>query len=181
VVAFGWAVAEAVVWPLMPEAVLVPLAAARPRGWWQLAMAAELGSALGGAGSYAIGCTPRTGWWLAHLPLVRPAMVDAARDWLREEGGGGVLHQPLSGVPVKVFALVAASSGVRLPTFLVWATIARGARLFLVCAASALVGKMLRRSIERRPRLFLAAWIAAFGVGLWRMELSWKQRGTATR
>jgi 1-acyl-sn-glycerol-3-phosphate acyltransferase len=165
----------------MPEAVLVPLSAMRPKWWWRLASAAVLGSSLGGAGSYAIGRGERTVWLLDHLPLVRPAMVVAARSRIIDEGGLGVRHQPLSGLPFKVFALVAASAGVPLPTFLFWAAVARGARFFVVCAGAALAGQGLLRPIQRWPMLFLAAWSAVFAIGLRRTVVGWEQRRTPTR
>src|SRR3954447_20430784 len=92
---FGWAAAEGVFWPLMPEAVLVPLSALRPGYWWKAALAAVAGSSLGVAASYRIGLGHRTDHLLDCLPLVRPAMVDAARLWLTTEGGLGLRHQPL--------------------------------------------------------------------------------------
>jgi membrane protein YqaA with SNARE-associated domain len=168
-----------VFWPLMPEAILVPLAAARPRRWLPLAGAAVLGSATGTAVSYAIGRAGHADELLDHLPLVRPGMVRAARTWLASEGAFGVRHQPLSGLPVKVFALVAASSGVSLPAFLVCAATARGARFVGVCAGAALVGNVLRSPIERWPKLFLAGWCVAFAVGLRRTVGTWEQRDTA--
>ena len=42
-------IAEATVWPIMPDALLVPLAFARPRDWWRLVLASAVGTALGGA------------------------------------------------------------------------------------------------------------------------------------
>jgi membrane protein YqaA with SNARE-associated domain len=172
-------VAEAIFWPLMPEATLVPLAAAQPTRWWQLAVAAALGSTCGAAVSYAIGAAGGAERLLPRLPLVRPAMVRAARGWLTQEGGVGLRHQPLSGLPVKVFALVAAPSGVSLPAFLVCAAAARGARFVVVCAGAALGGRALQHAIERRPMVFLVAWAAAFGVGLRQTVVSWEQRDTS--
>jgi undecaprenyl-diphosphatase len=176
---FGWAAAEGVFWPLMPEAILVPLAAARPRQWPALAGAAVLGSATGTALSYAIGRAGHAENLLDRLPLVRPAMVRAARAWLGDEGGLGLRHQPLSGLPVKVFALVAASSGVSLPAFLVCAAAARGSRFVVVCVGAAFVGKVLRSPIERWPNVFLAGWCVGFAVGLRRTVKIWEQRDTA--
>ncbi len=171
--------AEAVVWPIMPEAVLVPLSVARPQRWWQLAGVALLGSTSGAALSYAVGAGGRAEGLLDHLPLVRQAMVSAARTWLIDEGAAGVRHQPLSGLPIKVFALVAASSGVSLPAFLSWAAAARGARFFVVCAGAALVGRALRDGVKRWPKLLLVAWCAAFAIGLRRTVLRWERRDTA--
>jgi membrane protein YqaA with SNARE-associated domain len=178
---FGWAAAEGVFWPLMPEAVLVPLSALRPRTWWQLALMAAAGSSVGVAASYRIGQAQGTDRMLETLPLVRPAMVEAARTWLATEGGRGLRHQPLSGLPIKVFALVAPSCGVSLPALLIWAALARGARFGVVCGAAACVGQIARRDLRRWPRACLAAWSGAFALGLWRTVIAWERRSTPTR
>ena len=73
--AFLWAVAEATVWPFMPDAVLVPLALARPSSWWRLVLAAALGTTVGGAISYLLARRRPDRTAIERLPLVRPAMV----------------------------------------------------------------------------------------------------------
>jgi 1-acyl-sn-glycerol-3-phosphate acyltransferase len=177
--AFGWAVAEAVLWPLMPEAVLVPLGVAVPAEWWRLALASMLGSSIGGAAGHALGRRGGSAWLLGHLPLVRPAMVGAADRWLAEEGARGVLHQPLSGVPFKVFALRAGAAGVPPAPFLAWAAGGRGARFLAVCGGAALAGSMLRGPVRDHPRLLLGTWSVVFGIGLGRTVAAWERRGRA--
>ena len=67
-----------------------------------LALAAAAGSMAGGA----------VGWWAAAqgwswpLPLTTPRMHAAVGGWL-EQGAAGIAHQPLSGVPYKVFVAAA--------------------------------------------------------------------------
>jgi 1-acyl-sn-glycerol-3-phosphate acyltransferase len=175
--AFGWAVAEAVLWPLMPEAALVPLAAATPAAWWQLATASILGSSLGGAVGHALGRRGWSGWLLGHAPLVLPAMVGAADAWLADEGARGVLHQPLSGVPYKVFALRAGARGVPLAPFLGWAACGRGARFLAACGAAALAGSALPDRLRDHPLPLLAVWSVVFGVGLGRILAAWSRGG----
>jgi membrane protein YqaA with SNARE-associated domain len=137
-----------------------------------------VGSTCGAALSYAIGATDSADRLLPRLPLIRPAMVHAARGWLTKEGALGLRHQPLSGLPVKVFALVAAPSGVSLPAFLFFAAAVRGARFLVVCAGAALAGALLRRVIERQPKLLLSMWAAAFGLGLRQTVVSWERHST---
>lgn len=46
--AFGWAFAEALVWPVIPDAAVALLVTARPRRWPVLTTAAVTGTVLGG-------------------------------------------------------------------------------------------------------------------------------------
>lgn len=143
VLMFAWAFAEALVWPIIPDASLGILALARPRRWWLLAAAAVAGSVAGGA----------AGWWATAqgwswpLPLTTANMHDAVRGWL-QQGAAGVAHQPLSGVPYKVFVVAAPDAGIG------WLELAgatlryRGLRIVATAAVAAGAGALL----WRRPR-----------------------------
>ena len=168
----AWSVGEATVWPIMPDAVLVPLAYARPRDWWRLVLAAAGGTALGCALTHRTGRRRQPGSD-RHFLLVRPRMADAARDWLATEGARGARHQPASGVPVKVFAYQAGALGVPLAPFLAWTVAARTARFALAVGGAALARGRVPGVAARHPRLLLAAWAVAFGLGLWRTVVAW--------
>lgn len=173
---FAWAVAEATCWPVMPDAILVPLAAARPRDWRQLALAAAAGSSAGGIASYALGRAGTGRSLLTRLPLVRPSMVRATECWLADDGSLGVRHQPLSGVPFKVFALLAGARGLPLGPFLGAAFAVRGARFLAVGGMAALLGHRFGRAARRHRPLLLALWSVAFAVGLQRTVVAWERR-----
>jgi membrane protein YqaA with SNARE-associated domain len=160
----------------MPDAALVPLAASRPADWWRLALAAAGGSVFGGTASYLAGRWRGSGPPWSRLPMVRPAMLNAAGAWLADEGPSGLRHQPLSGVPFKVFAVIAGARGLPLLPFVGWALAVRGTRFGLVCLVSALLGRPLRPLLRRHPRPMLLIWSAAFALGLRRSVRSWEQR-----
>jgi membrane protein YqaA with SNARE-associated domain len=162
----------------MPDAALAPLAAARPADWWRLALAGTAGSAVGGLVSYGVGRSLPVRPLLARLPLVRPAMVEAAAGWLAAEGARGLRHQSFSGVPFKVFALLAGARGLPLGPFLLWGLVARGSRFMAVCGVAALLGRRASRLLHRHPRALLAAWSVAFTVGLRRTVAAWDRRAS---
>ncbi|MCC6176439.1 MAG: hypothetical protein IT305_14125 [Chloroflexi bacterium] len=179
VLVFAWAVAEATVWPIMPDAVLVPLTAFRPACWWRLALVAAAGSTVGGAMSYQLG---RLGWGTTTVErraLVRPAMIVAVYQWLDREGARGVWHQPFSGVPFKIFAYVA--GGLHLPVgpFLLQAGVARGIRLLAAAGLAALAGRSFSGALRRHRFAALALWSIAFGLGLRQTLHIWERRATA--
>lgn len=161
----------------MPDAALVPMALRRPSDWWRLALTALLGSATGGLASYLAGSRLHPGAEaMARLPLVRPSMVRAASAWLQEDGACGVLRQPTSGVPFKVFALVAGRDGLPLGWFLLWAMLARGSRFLAVTLGAAIGGRLLPGFIARHHCLIVLLWSGGFGVGLWRTVVYWSRQ-----
>jgi 1-acyl-sn-glycerol-3-phosphate acyltransferase len=176
-----WAVAEATWWPIMPDAALAPSAAARPDAWWRLAVAATAGSCLGGMGSYAIGRRWPARPVLARLPLVRPAMVEAADRWLAAEGALALRQQPLSGLPFKVFASLAGDRRVPLGAFVLSAGLFRGARFLAVSAAAGLFGHRFHRQIRSRGPTLLVLWGVLFSLSLWRMVAAWDRRPVEPR
>ena len=171
---FSWAVAEATCWPIMPDAVLVPLAAAQPRRWWRLALSAAAGSTLGGCLSYALGRLVPTRPLLARLPLVRPRMVSTTDAWLAEGGAAALRRQPLSGLPFKIFAMLAGERRMLLLPFLGWALLARGSRFFTVTALSALAGHHFASLVRRHPGPLLLLWSVLFLLGLRRTVQRWE-------
>jgi undecaprenyl-diphosphatase len=169
-------VAEATIWPIMPDAVLVPLALARPSSWSRLVLAAALGTTVGGAISYLIGQGRPDRDAVERLPLVRPAMVSAADHWLAEAGPGGVLRQPASGIPMKVFARLGGMRGLPLWRLLLWAVLARGLRFAVAAGGAALLGRVFRTHVERWYWPLTLLWGIIFGVGLWRAVAFWERR-----
>lgn len=132
---FIWAFAEALVWPIIPDASLAVLVVGRPRRWLSLAAAAVAGSVAGGATGLLAAARGLT--W--PLPLTTPRMTEAVEGWL-EVGASGLAHQPLSGVPYKVFVAGAPEAGISVWAFIAGTVQYRAPRLIAVAAVTALVG-----------------------------------------
>lgn len=165
----GWGVAEALWLPVMPDVAVGVLALSAPTRWARLAGAAIVGSLAGGTVAHRLGATGRQ----PPLLLVTPRMIAAVDRWLAAHGARGVLHQPLSGVPFKVFAFRAARADVPAPALLAWAGIGRGARLLIVARLFGTIGAALAR---RPPTPHVAATtttIIGFGVGLRSVVRRW--------
>jgi membrane protein YqaA with SNARE-associated domain len=175
-VAFLLALAEATVWPIMPDAVLVPMALARPASWWRLVLAAATGSATGGAISYVLGRQNQDRASVERLALVRPAMVTAVDVWLEREGAHGVWRQPATGVPFKVFARRAGANGLPIGTFLGWALLSRSIRFTLLAGIAALVAKRGGATVARWYWPITGLWALGFSVALWRSVMFWSRQ-----
>ncbi len=169
---FAWGAAEALAWPIVPDAVVALLAVAAPRRALVLASAAVAGSVAGGLGAYALGSLFGSGL-LEHLPMVTERMIEAVSGWFAVEGGAALRHQPLSGVPFKVFGLQAADHGVGVGAF-AWGTVlARAPRIVLVGAAFGGLGAITRRRMPRFYGVFAVLFAAVFTASLAHVVRSW--------
>ncbi|MGH2789179.1 MAG: YqaA family protein [Actinomycetota bacterium] len=130
-----WAFAEGLAWPVIPDFFIFPLALAAPRRGAAFFLVALAGSVSGELLAYLGGGTPYGSELLGAAPLVTERMVDAARSALQDDGAAGLLSQPLSGIPYKVFASQAEPAGLGLPEYLGMSALARGGRFLVVTVA----------------------------------------------
>lgn len=161
VLCFIWGLAEALVFPIVPDLAVAVLVLAAPRRTLVLAGAAIFGSVTGGTIAYAIG--PGL---LERAPLVTERMIDAASIWMTNEGAEGLRHQPLSGVPYKVFGMQAAEAGLGYGEFLWHSALARGVRIGVIAFAFAGSGVAMRSWVRSRFGLGITAVVWVFVLGL---------------
>jgi 1-acyl-sn-glycerol-3-phosphate acyltransferase len=150
-----WAVAEALCWPLVPEFALAVLAVAAPRRAPKLALTAAISSIAGGAIMYLLaahGITP-------PAPLTTPRMHTTVTGQFASEGAAAVAHQPLSGIPYKVYGAAAGHTHIGLIPFLAASIPARGARIL---AAGLVLGAF--GAIAHRLRRLYPYYLATFAV-----------------
>jgi 1-acyl-sn-glycerol-3-phosphate acyltransferase len=164
----AWSLAEAIVWPLVPELVLFALLLAAPRAGVRLVPAAVLASMAGGLCTLALagaGVAP-------GAPLVTERMRAEVVQQTLAEGPQAVRHQPLSGIPFKVYAAEAGRAGVAPLPFLVEAVTHRGVRIASVGTACALLGVALRPWPHHHARVVTTGG-ALFAVGLTLVVAAW--------
>ena len=163
-----WAFAEAVAWPLLPEMALFVLAVAAPRAGLRLVPTAVLASMAGGLCTLAMGASGAA----APAPLVTDRMRAEVAAQVRYEGAEAVRHQPLSGIPFKVYAAEAGRAGADPLHFVGTAVEVRGLRIAAVGAGCAGIGLALRRARHLYPAVVLAG-IALFATGLALVVAHW--------
>lgn len=159
--AFAWAFAEALSWPLMPELLLAAACVAAPRAGLRLSLAALAGSLAGGLLALQLAASG------AHLPapLTTDRMRAEVTRQLASEGAAAVRHQPWDGIPFKVYAAEAGHARVPAADWLLASARARGSRTLTVGLAFAGLGA-LARPWRRRYPLYLALLGGGFAVGL---------------
>ncbi|KIZ13959.1 glycerol acyltransferase [Streptomyces natalensis ATCC 27448] len=166
--AFAWAFAEALSWPLMPELFLAVACVAAPRTGLRLTLTALAGSLAGGLLALQLAATG------THLPapLTTDRMRAEVTRQLAHEGASAVSHQPWDGIPYKVYAAEAGRAHVPAPDWFLASAEARGSRTLTVGLAFAALG-----AVGRPWRRWYAGYLAllggGFAVGLGVIVASW--------
>ena len=167
-VAFVWGFAEALSWPVMAEMTLVFLAAAVPSRLPALASSIVTGSL---AGVLLNARLAAAGWWLP-APLTTGRMQAAARADLAD-GAHGILHQALSGIPVKLYARAAGELGTDPWALAAWAGVERGLRMAAVGLLVWLVARRLHPWLRRCYGAYLVLTAAGFACMLAMIVTAW--------
>jgi membrane protein YqaA with SNARE-associated domain len=156
--------AESSFFPVPPDVMLAPMAAARPREGLRLAALTTLFSVLGGILGYLIGA-------LAY-ELVSPWIVEAghghamvqAQEWFAVWGVWVVLIAGFSPIPYKLFTITAGALAMPLLPFVLASALGRGARFFAVGLLMAWLGPQADRYL--RPYMERLGWLSVFLLGL---------------
>jgi len=165
---FLWAVAEAVVWPLIPEFALAVLCVAAPRRSLRLGLTAAAGSVVGGVVMYLLAARG------VHLPqlLTTARMHEFLADRMAAEGAHGLRHQAFNGIPFKVYGLAAGSAHVGLLAFLVNCMPGRLVRITTISLVLGGFGALARRWRRWYPA-YLCLFLILFVGGLAKVISVW--------
>ncbi|MDE2458104.1 MAG: DedA family protein [Rhodospirillales bacterium] len=145
------AMAEASVFPLPPDVLLIPMALAAPRRALLFALIATLGSVLGGAIGYGIG-------YGLFVKLAQPiihfyhydAAFTAFQHKFAEYGAAIILIKGLTPIPYKIVTIAAGAAGFNFWAFMGLSFITRGARFLLEAVLLRFFGEPARDFIDRR-------------------------------
>ena len=124
---------EASVFPLPPDALLIPMILARPRRAWMLALLCTIGSVAGAALGYWIGAA-------LFDPIARPVVhffhaeqqYQAVLTLYQRYGFVAILIKGLTPIPFKLVTIAAGAAHLDLGRFFLACVITRGGRFFLV-------------------------------------------------
>jgi hypothetical protein len=167
-VAFVWGFVEAVSWFIVAEMALILFAAAVPRRVMAWAAAVIAGSALGVLTTAGLASR---GVFLP-APLTTPRMAATAFDQL-SAGPSAIMHQALSGIPVKVYARAAGEHHIDLWNLAGWTLLERGLRISMVGLIVWLLASLLHPVLRRRYGIYLIIAVVIFTVGLSAVISAW--------
>jgi membrane protein YqaA with SNARE-associated domain len=157
------AFAEASCFPIPPDALLVPMALARPDRAWRLALVCTLGSVAGGALGYFIG-------YAVFDQLARPLIAfygygpafAAFQATYARYGLWIIVIKGLTPIPYKIVTIASGAAHFDFAVFMAASVVTRGGRFFAVAALLRFFGVPVRDFIERR--LTLVTTLLAAGV-----------------
>ena len=161
----GVSFAESSVFPIPPDAMLIPMCLARPDLAYRYAAICTLASVIGGILGYAIG------YWLFDA-LAAPVLAayghaDALarfQGWYDRWGAMVILIKGLTPIPYKLVTIASGAAQFSFPIFVAASIATRGARFFLLAFLLRRYGPPIREFIERRLTLVTTG--AAAGVVL---------------
>ena len=164
--------AESSFFPVPPDALLIPMVAARPRRAWVLAAVCTMASVAGALLGYAIGAVL---YEQAALPIIRfygaEASAQSVLDSVQRYGVWLILVKGLTPIPFKLVTITCGAAHLPLPQFVAACAATRGARFFLEAAVLRRFGAPVLAMVERRLALVAACSVAAIVLGLAAVKL----------
>ncbi|GAB0112702.1 YqaA family protein [Acidisoma sp. C75] len=164
----GWALfavafAEASVFPIPPDALLLAMGIASPRHVWRYALIATLGSLLGGAFGYYIGYAifDQLAQPIIHFYHLEHALRTFQEKFARY-GLYVILIKGLTPIPYKIVTIAAGAARFDFWLFMAASLVTRGGRFLLVATLIRLFGEAARDFVERR--LMLVTSLFAIGI-----------------
>ena len=150
-----WALAvvaflESSIFPLPPDALLVPMGLARRERVFRYALVTTVFSVVGGLAGYAIG-------WLLYDTIGQAIVAFYGLEkkfstfvgWYHEYGTLIVLFAGITPFPYKVITIASGVASLNPVVFIVASIVARGLRFFLVAALLFWFGPQARRILEK--------------------------------
>jgi len=154
-----WALAEAVVWFIIPEFLLFLMIFMKVKHKVNLLKYDIIGTLIGTVVGF---------WWhasnstLVKIPYVFQGMIEQTRLWYDAHGVWGLFFQPFSGVPYKVFTNLALDYHFFLPLFIVIAVVARISRYFIAYEVTKALYPLLHRFVRRHYAVLFVVGIVIF-------------------
>ena len=158
--------AESSVFPIPPDAMLIPMCLARPERAYRYALICTIASVLGGILGYAIGVNLFN--VVAEPVLKAYGYADALsrfQGWYERWGAAGILIKGLTTIPFKIVTIASGAAHFDFWTFLAASIVTRGGRFFLLAALLRRFGAPIRDFIERRLTLVTTGAAAAIVLG----------------
>lgn len=157
---------ESSIFPIPPDAMLVPMVLARPQQAWRFALIATAASVVGGLFGYAIGyfMFETLGAWIIELYGLG-GKFEAFRATWNEWGVWIILIKGLTPIPYKLVTIASGLAAFSLPAFILASIVTRGARFLLVAALLRFFGTPIRAFIEERLTLVTTSFATLVVLG----------------
>jgi membrane protein YqaA with SNARE-associated domain len=154
---------ESSFFPVPPDAMLIPMALARPDKAWFYATVCTLTSVAGGVLGYFIGAVlyDSVGLWVMKLYGLTDK-VEAFREAYAQWGAWIILIKGMTPIPYKLVTIASGFAGYSFVMFFLLSLVARGMRFYLVAFLLNRYGAQARAIIEER----LGFWVTLAAIVL---------------
>jgi membrane protein YqaA with SNARE-associated domain len=157
---------ESSMFPIPPDAMIVPMVLARPGEAWRIAMVATVASVVGGLAGYLIGYAllETVGQWIIELY----GLADRVAEYQAAYNRWGlwiILIKGLTPIPYKLVTIASGMAHFSLPVFILASILTRGLRFFLVAGLLRWYGPPIRDFIEARLTLVTTSFAALIVLG----------------
>ena len=158
---------ESSFFPVPPDAMLVPMALARPDRAWRYATVCTATSVAGGVLGWMIGALlyDTVGQWLISL-YGYGAKAEAFRDAYREWGAWIIVLKGMTPIPYKIVTITSGLANYPIIPFILLSVISRGMRFYLVAFLIHRYGARARAIIEERLEFWVMVAAIVFVVGV---------------
>jgi membrane protein YqaA with SNARE-associated domain len=158
---------ESSIFPIPPDAMLIPMSLARPEKAWSYATLCTLTSVAGGVLGYFIGAYlyDTVGHWLIQL-YGYGDKVEAFREAYARWGTWIILLKGITPIPYKIVTITSGFAGYNLPMFILCSFVARGMRFYLAAFLLSRYGPQARAIIEQRLGFWFAVSVSILVVGI---------------
>jgi membrane protein YqaA with SNARE-associated domain len=157
---------ESSVFPIPPDAMLVPMVLARPGSAWRLAAICTAASVAGGLAGYAIGyfLFATLGSRIIEFYGLGGKFADFQQTW-NDWGLWIILVKGLTPIPYKLVTIASGLAKFNLAVFVLASIVTRAARFFLVAGLLRVFGTPIRTFIEERLTLVTTAFAVLIVLG----------------
>jgi membrane protein YqaA with SNARE-associated domain len=166
--------AESSFFPIPPDVLQIALSVARPRRSFLYAAVSMVASVAGGIAGWAIGWglwQAVEPWFFSYVPGFSREKFDLVEGLYRGNAFLAIFAAAFTPIPYKVFTIAAGVCSVPLGTLVAASALGRGARFFLVAAATYWFGAAAKRFLDRYLEVVTLALLAAIVAGFFAIKL----------
>jgi membrane protein YqaA with SNARE-associated domain len=163
-----WALAgvsflESSIFPIPPDALLIPMCLAQRQRCWTYALSCTIASVIGGLLGYAIGffLMDTLGAWIVKV-YGYGEQIQTFQDTYQHWGLWIILIKGLTPIPYKLVTIASGAAGFDVLVFVLASIATRGLRFFLIAGLLWKFGAPIREFIEKR--LVLLTWLFLIAI-----------------
>lgn len=156
----GVSFAESSIFPIPPDAMLLPMVLADPKRAWQIAAICSIASVVGGFFGYAIGyfLFETIGQWVINFYGLQSAFAQF-QQWFNDWGVWVILAKGMTPIPYKIVTIASGAVHFDLLAFGLTSLVTRAGRFFLVAALLKYFGPPIREFVEKRLTLVTTVFV----------------------